>query len=172
MAEKDANLQAEEQEDKQEQEPNAQETQENEPKDEQNDAQDEKDWKSISRDWEKKARKSNDQAQELSKQLEEVQKEREKLQALADELTNKLSARDEADKHRNMLSSVAKEYDVPVELLQGDDEEAVRAFAEKLVEYAKPKTAPTVKGAGSFDANSSVSSDKLEFVRDLFPGQD
>ena len=64
---------------------------------------------------------------------------------------------------------MAKETGVPVELVQGADEESMRAFAESVAAYAKKPSAARVDGAGEFaDTGKAAKSDMAGFVSQLF----
>lgn len=80
-----------------------------------------------------------DEIQEANKT--ELQKANEKAEALAKEL--------EALKASNTIKAtrekVAKETEVPVELLTGNDEESCKAQAEAILKFAKPKSYPGTK---------------------------
>ena len=101
----------------------------------------------LAREWEKysdydslkeKAGKF-DEIQEANKT--EIQKANEKAEALAKEL--------ESLKASNTIKAarekVAKETEVPVELLTGNDEESCKAQAEAILKFAKPKSYPSTK---------------------------
>ena len=80
-----------------------------------------------------------DEIQEANKT--EIQKANEKAEALAKEL--------ESLKASNTIKAarekVAKETEVPVELLTGNDEESCKAQAEAILKFAKPKSYPSTK---------------------------
>lgn len=102
---------------------------ENEP-DEQRGAEgapDATDWKAEARKWERRSK-------------ENAEKAKAELDAL------------KAEKARaNLVAKVAKETGVPASLITGDDEDSMREYAKRLAEWRKPKGAPKVGNAGSFD---------------------
>ncbi|MCD7856914.1 MAG: hypothetical protein LUG55_03790 [Clostridiales bacterium] len=66
-----------------------------------------------------------------------------------------------------MRSAVSKETGVPVELLVGDDEESCKAYAEKIIEFARPKRYPGTK-ANHSSATSQSDAAMREFARQIF----
>ena len=57
---------------------------------------------------------------------------------------------------------------VPAELIAGDDEESMTAFANAMKAWSKKPSAPKVEGDGDFARAAGVKSDKAEFVEKLF----
>lgn len=92
-----------------------------------------------------KKAKAYDEAQEAAKtELEKAQEAAAKAKAEADAL--------KAEKARaDLVAKVAKETGVPASLITGDDEDSMREYAKRLAEWRKPKGAPKVGNAGSFD---------------------
>lgn len=74
----------------------------------------------------------------------ELQKMSEKAQALQTEL----DSLKKAATIRDLRDKVAKETGVPASLLTGDTEEACKAQAEAIKEFANPSSYPTVKDGG------------------------
>lgn len=128
------------------------------------------DWKSMSRKWERLAKsnsekaKSFDEIQEASKT--ELQRAQEKAKRAEDELAE-LKAKAELAETR---AKVAKDTGVPAELISGDDEESMRAFAEAVAKWGKPSSAPRTRKPGSFSADAGDGRDaaKRELARQLF----
>jgi len=74
----------------------------------------------------------------------ELQQAQERAQALQTELDG-LKA---ANSLRDMRASVAKDTGVPAELITADTEEAARAQAQGILDFAKPGSYPAVKDGG------------------------
>jgi len=66
----------------------------------------------------------------------------------ADALLKELDEIKRTNAIRDIREKVARDNNVPVDLLHGEDEESCKAEAEKLVEFARPKSYPTVKDGG------------------------
>ena len=77
-----------------------------------------------------------DEYQEQSKT--ELQKEKEK----SDALQAKLTALEKEGTVRQVREKVAKDTNVPAELLTGEDEESCKKQAEAILKFAKPKSYP------------------------------
>ena len=92
-----------------------------------------------------------DQAEEANKS--EVQKATERAASLEAEL----NALKKSEEIRSIREKVAKEKNVPAELLSGDTEETCKAQADKLLEFAKPNGYPTVKDGGEANNGGKVS---------------
>lgn len=103
-------------------------------------------------------------------ELEEAQKgELERANEKIAKLEKDAADRAAAEKAREIKERVAKETGVPVELVQGADEESMRAFAESVAAYAKKPSAARVDGAGEFaDTRKAAKSDMAGFVSQLF----
>lgn len=90
------------------------------------------DWKAMARKWERLAKSNSDKAtayDELQEQSKtELEKAREQAAAYKRQV-DELSAKAEHDAAR---AKVVKETGVPAELISGDDEESMRAFAEAV----------------------------------------
>lgn len=113
--------------------------------------------------------KAYDEAQEAQKS--EVQKAQEKIA----QLEGDIKKRDEADKQREMRAKVAKETGIPESLIQGTDEESMKAYAAQVVEFAKVQTpaAPKDDKPGSFSSGEGGGDDeKRAFVRQLLGKDD
>lgn len=113
--------------------------------------------------------KAYDEAQEASKS--ELQKANEKIAKLEGDAQK----RAEADKQREIRSKVAKETGVPESLIQGADEEAMKAYAAQVAEFAKVQvpTAPKEPNPGSFAAGDGAGDDENRaFARQLLGKED
>lgn len=89
------------------------------------------DWKANSRKWEDRAKSNKEQLDATLKELEELK---------ASQATNANEQLEQANAKIAELKlkiKVSKETGVPVELLQGSDEEAITASADALTSYAQ-----------------------------------
>lgn len=113
--------------------------------------------------------KAYDEAQEAQKS--EAQKAQERIA----QLEGDIKKRDEADKVREMRKKVAKETGIPEDLIQGADEESMKAYAAQIAEFAKVQTpaAPKDDKPGSFSSGEGGGDDeKRAFVRQLLGKDD
>ena len=130
----------------------------------------ETDWKAMARKWERLAKSNSEKAtayDELQEQSKsELQRAQEKAKRAEDELAE-LKAKAELAETR---AKVAKDTGVPAELISGDDEESMRAFAEAVAKWGKPSSAPRTRKPGSFSADAGDGRDaaKRELARQLF----
>lgn len=89
------------------------------------------DWKANSRKWEDRAKSNKEQLDAALKEIEELK---------ASQATNTTEQLEQANAKIAELKlkiKVSKETGVPVELLQGSDEEAITASADALTSYAQ-----------------------------------
>lgn len=108
-------------------------------------------------------------AAELDQLRESQKSDLEKANEKIAKLEKAAAKRDAADKAMAVKEKVAKETGVPVELVQGDDEESMRSFAESVAAYAKKPAAPHVGEAGDFAGGQpGGGSDLAGFVSQLF----
>ena len=113
--------------------------------------------------------KAYDEAQEAQKS--EAQKAQERIA----QLEGDIKKRDEADKQREMRKKVAKETGIPEDLVQGSDEESMKAYAAQIAEFAKVQTPPAPKdpNPGSFSGGDTGDGDeKRVFARALLGKED
>lgn len=113
--------------------------------------------------------KAYDEAQEAQKS--EAQKAQERIA----QLEGDIKKRDEADKVREMRKKVAKETNIPEELIQGADEESMKAYAAQIAEFAKVQTpaGATDPTPGSFSGGDDGSDDDRRiFARQLLGKDD
>lgn len=128
------------------------------------------DWKAMARKWERLAKSNSEKAtayDELQEQSKsELQRAQEKAKRAEDELAE-LKAKAELAETR---AKVAKDTGVPAELISGDDEESMRAFAEAVAKWGKPSSAPRTRRPGSFSADAGDGRDaaRRELARRLF----
>lgn len=81
----------------------------------------------------------------------------------ANGLAAELDAIKKANEIRDIREKVARENNIPADLLHGEDEESCKTEAEKLVEFARPKGYPSVKDGGEVKPPT-----KKETTQELF----
>lgn len=108
------------------------------------------------------ALKANEAA--LKGQLEESATKLSQETERADALKKELDAIKKANEIREIREKVAKESNIPADLLHGEDEETCKAEAEKLVEFARPKGYPSVKDGGEAFAPTVKKTTKEQFA--------
>lgn len=100
------------------------------------------DWKAEARKWERRSKENADKAKaydELQEQSKtELEKAREQAASYKRQV-DELNAKAERDAAR---AKVAKDTGVPAELISGDDEDSMRAFAEAVAKWGKPSAGP------------------------------
>ena len=104
-------------------------------------------------------------------ELAEKAKAYDKAQERIAQLEGDIKKRDEADKVREMRKKVAKETGIPEDLIQGTDEESMKAYAAQIAEFAKVQTpagAPDPTPGSFSGSEDGASDDKRDFVRALF----
>lgn len=91
----------------------------------------------------------------------------------ADELQRQLDAaaaekaeRERSEEVARIRAKVSEETGVPAELIVGDDEESMAAFAKGVSDFARP-SAPVLGSSGSFAKDASERSDMSVFVSQL-----
>ena len=119
--------------------------------------------KAHSRKWEKQAKANKSAADELAKAREAGKTAEERIA----DLKKRLDEKDKAEKRAKLAAGVAERKGIPVELVVGDDEEAMEAFADRMLAYFKKKPAASVKKPGSFDKGEGNDSALREFTRTL-----
>lgn len=137
-----------------------------EPKEQEEPKEPTTDWKANSRKWEDRAKSNKEQLDATLKEIEELK---------ASQATNANEQLEQANAKIAELQlkiKVSKETGVPVELLQGSDENAITASAEALTSYAqsfaKSNAAyPLDKGgaAQTHAVDLNKIDDPLEYVR-------
>ena len=122
--------------------------------------------KAHSRAWERKAKANKTAADELA-QAQEAGKTAEERIA---ELTKRLDEKEKAEKRAKLAAKVAEEKGIPADLVVGDDEEHMKAFADRMLKHFQKKPAPSMPKPGSFDRGGADKKDQeqREFVRELF----
>ena len=100
----------------------------------------------------------------LKGQLEESTTKLSQETERADALKAELDAIKKANEIREIREKVAKESNIPADLLHGEDEETCKAEAEKLVEFARPKGYPTIKDGGEVIAPAVKQTTRDQFA--------
>ena len=140
------------------------------PQSEGGEPQPETDWKAEARKWERRSKENAEKARaydELQEQSKtELQRAREQAAAYKKQVDD-MNAKAETDAAR---AKVARETGVPAELIAGDDEDSMRAFAKAVADWGKPSSAPRIKKPGSFanDAGDAKDAAKRELARRMF----
>ena len=119
------------------------------------DAKPETDWKAEARKWEQRAKENSKAADQLAA-LEEANKtELQKTQ----ERAQKAEERAAQAELTALKVRVAAEMNVPVEVLHGNDEDTVRAAAQKVIEWRdagkKPAPKPSALKSGASSADEA-----------------
>ena len=120
--------------------------------------------KAHSRSWEKKAKANR----EAADQLESLQKDGKTPQERISELESRLDAKEKAEARARLVAKVAQEKGVPADLLTGDTEAQLEAYADKLLAYGKRKPAARVENPGSFAKGGKDESGVRRLTRELF----
>ncbi len=90
-----------------------------------------------------------------------------KVRAKLAKLEEAEKKRDEDERRAALKAKVAAATGVPADLIAGDDEESMTAFAKSVSEFAKKPSAPRVSSSGSF-AEAPGADDQKRFVAELF----
>ncbi|WP_165247489.1 hypothetical protein [Adlercreutzia sp. ZJ141] len=120
--------------------------------------------KANSRKWETRAKSNKEAAEELAKLQGNGGKSVEQQIA---ELKAKLDEKEKAEQRASIAAKVAREKGVPVDLLNGETEEEMGAWADKMLAHFKTKPAPKVSDPGSFDKGTGGNDELREFARKL-----
>lgn len=102
--------------------------------------------KANSRKWEKQAKANKGAASALDEANQAKKSADEKIA----ELEKRLDAKEKAEKRAKTAAKVAQEKGVPADLIVGEDEESMAAWADKMLAAFKTKPAPKVEKPGSF----------------------
>ncbi len=120
--------------------------------------------KAHSRKWEKQAKANRSAADELEKAREAGKTAEEQIA----DLTKRLDEKEKAEQRAKVAAKVAEKKGVPVELIVGDDEESMEAFADKMLTHFKKKPAAKVDKPGQFDHGEGKDNSGLRgFTRQL-----
>ena len=107
--------------------------------------------KAHSRKWEKQAKANKQAADELEKAQEAGKTADERIA----ELTRRLDEKERAEARARLAAKVAEKKGVPAELLAGDDEDAMEAWADKMLRHFQKKPAAKVEKPGGFDRSGA-----------------
>lgn len=107
--------------------------------------------------------------EDLKRRAAEGDKALEAANAEVERLKAEAAKRDEADELDRARARVAKEAGVPAELVAGEDEAAMRSFAEAVAAYARKPAAPVVEGAGRSESGPSAKDGWGQLDAGLFP---
>ena len=120
--------------------------------------------KAHARKWEKLAKANKTDAEELAKAQEAGRTADERIA----DLEKKLAEKERAEGRAKLASKVAEKKGVPADLLVGDDEESMEAFADRMIGHFKKKPAPEVDSPGKFDREGGKDDSGLRgFTRQL-----
>ena len=126
------------------------------------------DWKVEARKWEQRAKENKAAAEKLASLEHDKKTDAEKLEALE----KRLEAKEKAEARAALVARVAKEKGVPADLIAGDSEEEMAAWADNLKAAITPKPAPKVYKPGSFDRGTGKDDDPMrDVVKKLFGNQ-
>lgn len=121
-------------------------------------AKPETDWKAEARKWEQRAKENTEAAKKLA-DLEEANKsELQKAQERAKELEQRATQAEQMA----LRTRIAAEMNVPVEVLQGTDEDSIKASAQRVLDWRdsnKPK-APAPKSLKSGSSGEPPTGEK------------
>lgn len=92
---------------------------------------DEIDWKAEARKWEQRAKENKTAAEKLAEIEESKKSEVQKAQ----ERIKELETRATQAERTALRTRIAAEMNVPVEVLNGDDEESIKASAQKILDW-------------------------------------
>ena len=120
--------------------------------------------KAHSRKWEKQAKANKTAAEELAKAQEAGKTAEEQIA----DLKKRLDAKEKAEQRAKLAAKVAEKKGVPADLIVGEDEESMEAFADKMLSHFKKKPAAKVDKPGSFDRSGGTEDSEIaEFTRKL-----
>ena len=122
--------------------------------------------KKHSREWEKRAKANKGAVEQWNDTNAELNRAATKIAELSADLEKKESQL----KHRQMAEKISKNTGIPADMLIGETEEDMSAWANKLDEYIKQKQRKelSIKAAGKFEKIGSNSQSSLEdFAKQL-----
>ncbi len=117
-----------------------------------------------SRNWEKQAKANKEAAEKLAALEQSKQTDAEKLASLE----KRLEAKERAEARAALVAKVAKDKGVPADLIAGDDEESMAAWADRLKAEITPNPAAKVDRPGSFDRGDAGDDPMRDVVKKLF----
>lgn len=115
--------------------------------------EDSTDWKAEARKWEKRAKENADKAKKFEEYEEANKSEFEKLTERNKKLEEELSGIKSREERNKLAQEISKDTGVPADLIVGTTEDEMREFAEKIKEYATPKSSAKVPKSSKFDTN-------------------
>lgn len=123
-----------------------------------------------SREWESRSKANAEKARAYDELQEASKTELQKATERAEGYKRKLEALRAEGEREKARERVSAETGVPVNLIAGDDEDAMREFAQAVAKFAKPDPAPKAPRAGTYApaAGERRDADKREFVRAMF----
>ncbi|WP_077597867.1 hypothetical protein [Olsenella urininfantis] len=124
------------------------------------------DWQAKYEELKKESRKWEKRAEANKKVAEQAEKSAgERIAALE----AKLEAADKAEAKRKLAAEVAQKKGVPADLLAGDTEEEMEAWADKLLAFNKKRPAAKVDNPGKFSTGGDGKDDAglRDFTRKL-----
>lgn len=120
--------------------------------------------KANSRKWEKQAKANKGAASALDEANQAKKSADEKIA----ELEKRLYAKEKAEARAKIAAKVAQEKGVPADLIVGEDEESMSAWADKMLAEFKTKPAPKVEKPGSFPKSGDGGKTELrDFAKQL-----
>lgn len=119
--------------------------------------------KANSRKWEERAKANKSAADELEKATQAGKSAEERIA----DLTKRLDEKEHAEKRSRLAAKVASEKGVQADLLVGDTEEEMVAWADRMLAAFKRKPAPKVDKAGSFSNGNGDDGAMREYARAL-----
>lgn len=128
------------------------------------------DWKAMVRKWERQAKANKDKADAYDRLQEDAKTDLQKATERAERAERELKGVKAAQELSATRAKVSKETGVPAELIQGADEDGMRASAKALLSWARP-TAPRAPRPGSFSDGAGSPDARRELARKLF-GED
>lgn len=118
-----------------------------------------------SREWEKKAKANKEAAEKLVELEQEKQSDSKKIS----ELAKRLDEKERAEVRAKLAEKVAEEKGVPADLIAGDDEESMSAWADRLKAAMTPPRLAKVSKPGAFDRGGAGDDDPMRgVVKQLF----
>lgn len=99
-------------------------------------------------------------AAEYDKQQEANKTELQKAQEKAAKLQSKIDSMESAGKIRDIRDKVSRDTGVPVDLINGEDEDTCKAQAEAILKFAKGSHYPGVKTEKTSRASSDDAADQ------------
>ncbi|AKV55084.1 putative phage helicase [Bifidobacterium actinocoloniiforme DSM 22766] len=124
-----------------------------------------------SRDWEKRAKDNKAAADELEQLKASQMTDAQKAEAHIKELEGKVTAYEAEKRQAQWRAQVAKETNVPADLIRGGSLEEMQDFAKRLDGYLHPKP----KGAAVHNQNGTPNhgadperAEKLNYINQMF----